>query len=392
MRRSRDVLLTFVAAFLATATVVAGLRADPTIPIFPGSRQLGDWNIAHQTSVVHVAGVVRAFGPSGTNVVDATNAALNVNCVVGCSGSSAANPIPHVSSVTHIVGSLYLTNRAGTAVTVTSTSLDVNCTAGCSGGVNTPVNQAGIWTIQGSHQLGEWNIRHVSSVSHVYGTVSLVARDGTYAAFTTTSLNVNITNAPSVAQSGEWNIRHIGSRLHVVLIPSSNANDVIAVHATQTGTWTVQPGNTVNTSAWLIQQAHASSVRHIAGYVYIRDAHCATCWARVDHFNTLVVQKHIGGAIRAWQVSQCGTTARTVVASNANRREIRLTNQGTSNIYIGYGATGHVALTATNGWPMHAASGSTGLAGPVILTEYQGPIACVTDLQGQTLGVLEVLR
>lgn len=144
---------------------------------------------------------------------------------------------------------------------------------------------------------------------------------------------------------------------------------------------------------------HVSSVTHVAGGVMIRDSSCATCNARVDHYNILVTQPHISGALRTWQVSQCGTTASLAVNTNENRRDLWLMNRGNGNIYIGYGTTGHVALTTGNGWPIHATASaittvarhSTALS-IVYLQNYQGPIACIADLAGQAMQVMEILR
>ena len=162
-------------------------------------------------------------------------------------------------------------------------------------------------------------VRHVSSVTHVFGFVRIVNVAGANATLTGSSLDVNVTNTAAVSQSGEWNVRHV------------------------------------------------SGAMHIAGV-------------------------HGSGALRAWRVASCGTAASSVIATNTARREIWLTNMGTSNIYIGYGVTGHVALTTSNGWPMHAASASTGLAYPMKFRNYYGPLSCITDNGSQQLGVMEILR
>ena len=69
-----------------------------------------------------------------------TGTSLDVNCTGGCAGSSGGDAVNvfhqstvrHVSSVTHITGTLMLTNRAASSVvSLTGTSLDVNCTGGC---------------------------------------------------------------------------------------------------------------------------------------------------------------------------------------------------------------------------------------------------------------------
>mgnify|MGYP001595235258 FL=1 len=164
---------------------------------------------------------------------------------------------------------------------------------------------------------------------------------------------------------------------------------------------------------------HVGSVTHVAaagGGLVLRDPTCTTCRMRVDHYNVLVTQSHISGAFNAWRVNACGTTARIVVASNPKRRDLYIQNLGGptvsagahSNVYLGLGATGHVALTAANGWTLHAMTTSittatttdrgTGTSGPttrLILYNYQGPLSCIavtTGPLGATLGILEILR
>lgn len=136
----------------------------------------------------------------------------------------------------------------------------------------------------------------------------------------------------------------------------------------------------------------------MSGAIQLRDKTCATCTARVDHYNALAMQAHIGGAILAWQVSQCGTTATIAVATNANRRDLYLRNisstgplaADSANIFIGLGVTGHVALTAANGWVLHAAAHMT--SNTLILPNYQGPLSCIGTTAGATLSILEILR
>ena len=218
-------------------------------------------NTSHITSVTHIAGIITAFGKQATNVVDTVNSALQVNCVVGC---SSGGTVSHITSVSHIYGTVSLVNRAGTYASFTSTSLDVNLTN------QLAVSQSGSWTIQAVHQGGNWNVAHVTSVTHISGVitafgkqatnvvdtvnsalqvncvvgcssggtvshitsvthisgaVSVVNQAGVYATFNGTSLNVNVNNVgdipvsfstpQAVTQSGEWNVRHITSATHV---------------------------------------------------------------------------------------------------------------------------------------------------------------------------------
>lgn len=163
----------------------------------------------------------------------------------------------------------------------------------------------------------------------------------------------------SVTQGGDWTISHIGSTVHV-------AGDLTA---------------TVNT----VQ--HISSATHVTG----------------------IVRGHYSGAIRAWQVSACGTTAAMAIASNEGRRDLILSNLGGAAanserniIFIGFGTTGHVALSTSNGFPMaihYAVFGGAATSNPTmvstppfVLKDYQGPVACVTNQNTAVLSILEILR
>lgn len=149
-------------------------------------------------------------------------------------------------------------------------------------------------------------------------------------------------------------------------------------------------------SDWTL--AHVGSQVHVAGRVQIGDNACPTCRARVDHYNALAMQPHISGAINAWQVGQCGSTATIAIATNTNRRDLYLRNISSTgigstdgaNIFIGLGVTGHVALTAANGWVLHAAAHMA--SNTLILPNYQGPVSCIGTTAGSTLSILEILR
>lgn len=268
--------------------------------------------ISHITGIVHVSGIIRGFGPLGTNVVDVANLALNVNCVVGCAASTPG-PIPHITSVTHVAGGVSLLSRAGVYVGVSGTSLDVNCTGGCTGGSSDTVNVF--------HQS---TVAHVSSVTHVAGLISLGARDGTYATLTGTALNVNLTNTPAVTQSGEWNVRHVTSVTHVAVV---------------TG-----PAMTT---------------------------------------------------LRVYNAFGCGSTARTVLAANPNRKKLILKNLGTLPIWV---LGGHATLTSGNtstGVILHAntTAANTTETSTIDLSGYTGPIDCIATsagVQSQQLSIIEL--
>ena len=188
-------------------------------------------NVFHQSTIRHISSVTHIVGYAGAALHmqgiglpgTAHGGVVSIQGVggmvaVSVSQSITAWTVAHVTSVSHVVGRVYLTNQAGVAVTVTGTALDVSCT-GCSSaatvhisaalhvagtipgaafhiqGVGLPgashggiltiqgitgmnavavsqsggwaVNQSGSWTVQAAHQGGEWNVSHVSAVVHV---------------------------------------------------------------------------------------------------------------------------------------------------------------------------------------------------------------------------------
>lgn len=146
-------------------------------------------------------------------------------------------------------------------------------------------------------------------------------------------------------------------------------------------------------SVWTL--SHIGSQVHVSGAMELRDKTCVTCTARVDHYNAVAMQAHVSGGVRMWQVSQCGSTAATAVATNTNRRALMVKNLGTTanvNIWVGYGTTGHVALSTANGWALGQHEGTGAASSWLVLDNYQGPLSCISTVAGMTLGVTEVLR
>lgn len=72
------------------------------------------------------------------------------------------------------------------------------------------------------------------------------------------TISITANSAVNVAQFGGTNIA-TGTGAGGAGIPRVTVSNDSNVLATQSGTWTVQPGNTPNTSAWLVQDVVASS-------------------------------------------------------------------------------------------------------------------------------------
>lgn len=264
------------------------------------AHQAGTWNLQHISSVVHV---------SAAGTPWAVNMALAVRCVntgatafEACGGAGSAadavnvfheSTIRHISSVTHVVGSVRLINVAGTIASfLNATSVAVSNVAG----------QSGLWTVQAAHQGGEWNVRHVSSITHVAGTMMLAAKYGgtvfvTHFGALAVTCYTNAGVAESCAGSGgasdsvnvfhQSTIRHISSVTHVAgtvsLVNQAGTYATflgsslsVASSAGQSGVWTLQNAHILagvpQSGSWTIQAAHQGgqwNVAHVGSVLHV---------------------------------------------------------------------------------------------------------------------------
>lgn len=101
---------------------------------------------------------------------------------------------------------------------------------------------------------------------------------------------------------------------HIIIDSGSISNTTFAV--TQSGTWTVQPGNTANTTAWKVDGSAVT--QPVSG----------TVTATAPSVTTATLAN----------VSSSATSV-TCQASNASRKGWKLVNDSTQTIYIKFGAT-----------------------------------------------------
>ena len=236
--------------------------------------------------------------------------------------------VTHVTSLVHIGGGVYLTNRFGTAVTVTGTALDVNCT-GCSAASNVQIN-------------------HSSAVTHVAGRIILANVAGTAVTLTGTALDVNCTGCAAASVVA---VSHISAAVHLAGGVTDNANNAVRV-----------TGVTVFTIMGAVD--HVATQIHVAGL-------------------------GISPQFTMFRVN-CGTTAATAVSVTTTRRRVLLQNVGTLPIYIG---GGHVTVTTSNAFTLHAVSATQNAAttSRLELTDFQGRVDCISEGPGQTLEIIQVI-
>jgi hypothetical protein len=86
-------------------------------------------------------------------------------------------------------------------------------------------------------------------------------------------LKVSIQNATlAVTQSGTWDIGTVTTVTAVtditnpVTVIQPTAANLLAT-ASQGGTWTVQPGNTANTTPWLVTAGHGKTIKSLSGSI-----------------------------------------------------------------------------------------------------------------------------
>ena len=191
--------------------------------------------------------------PSFYQLTDSASTAFKVRvftcqtiyiCPVSVSSDPSGNPLS---------GTVGTTNPNGTAMYV----------QGVTGGVPILAAQSGAWSFSigaGSNaigsitntgftaaQSGAWTVG-LSSGSNAIGSIT----NTTFASTQSGTWNFGLTTLNGVALGSPSNY---GTSPGAVAVPGVNAFVTNSPAVSQSGTWTVQPGNTANTTAWLVTGA-----------------------------------------------------------------------------------------------------------------------------------------
>lgn len=239
-----------------SALTVQGIIGGTAIPITASSLPLptGAATSANQTNGLQRTMIVDVNG----NLISSTSNNLNVQCA-NCSGSGASAVDSALftagASVFGPGGGFFQTTATGNPLTngqqgafqvTANRALFINLrnAAGTEMGTTTnPLQVTGANGTFPASQSGTWNV----------GTVTTV-----------TTLST-ITNPVAATQSGTWNVGTVSAVTSITNALPTGANvlgrvgidqttpgTTNLVAAGQSGTWTVQPGNTANTTAWLV--------------------------------------------------------------------------------------------------------------------------------------------
>jgi hypothetical protein len=215
---------------------------------------------------VWAGSVVGGPSPSNTTINGGTVGVLGAN---GSSAASTANPLPTEQ-----------TDGSGNVIGTSSHPLQVTSTcAACA----TATNQTAVQSAPGTPAATVVNVQLSPDGTHITPAGDSSARD----------IHVAVDTHPPVVQ-GAANAGGSGNWWHITLdaiggssfalgqaamsgsIPVVIASNQSAIPASQSGTWTVQPGNTANTTAWLVGDSAdgsatggaAGTLSQLAGGIY----------------------------------------------------------------------------------------------------------------------------
>jgi len=191
-----------------------------------------------------------SWSGQSVTVTQGTGANLHVVCDSGCSGSggTSSNFGAAFPTAGTAIGAKNGTNMVNLTADA-SNNLNVNCASGCAGGSSTPADTFSNPTTAGL-QMTFPTVWNGTSWDRLYG-------DKTNGAFVqiknTPNVNIQSNAAINLAQVGGASVA-LGQTTMSASIPVAIASNQGAVPASQSGTWTVQPGNTANTTPWLTTQ------------------------------------------------------------------------------------------------------------------------------------------
>lgn len=258
---------------------------------------------------INVAGTLR--GQTGVNPSGSIYAGqVDLASVAGSSVATAASGIMKVG----------LTDGSGTAITSTSNAIDVNIKSG--GGSGFSVTDEAAWTAGTSALVPTGGVFNDSATALTSG------QEGTVRLTNNRAIHVNLRDASAN--------QLLGSKTSANSIPVVVASDQGAIPVSQSGTWTVQPGNTQNSTAWLTQDAAdgtvaagtAASKSILAGLVYNTSAPAPT------NGQQMAIQADQAGNMRVFPGVALTSLSAWNSGTSLNATQTIFTNSGTPAVLV----------------------------------------------------------
>lgn len=287
--------------------------------------------------------------------------------------------ITNTVTVSDGAGSLTVDGAVAVSGTVAVTDNSGSLTVDNGGTFAVQAAQSGTWTVQPGNTANTtaWKVDGSAVTQPVSGTVTANAGSGPFPVSDNSgSLTVDAPVATPVFVRLSDGASAISTLpVSLATAPSTPVTNVgtFAVQSAQSGTWTVQPGNTANTTAWKVDASsvavpitdNSGSVTvdaPVATPVFVRLSDGASAISTlpvslasvpshaVTNAGTFAVQAAQSGT---WTVTPtvpsassatvssvaASATNVTLLASNANRKAVYLFNDGASLLYVKFGAT-----------------------------------------------------
>lgn len=164
---------------------------------------------------------------------------------LGTAGTASADVIT-VQGITSMTP--LLVNASGNAVPVTDNSGSLT------------VDNGGTFAVQAA-QSGTWNITNVSGTVSLPTGAATAAKQPALGTAGTASSDVITVQGIASMTALKVDGSAVTQPVSLASVPSHNVTNAgtFATQAAQSGTWTVQPGNTANTTAWLVSNTPVTS-------------------------------------------------------------------------------------------------------------------------------------
>lgn len=213
--------------------------------------------------------VVATDQPALTNALKVDGSAVT-QPVSGTLSFSGAIP-----AGTNVIGHVIADTGSTTAVTQ-ATAANLNATIVGTGTLATQAAQSGTWTVQPGNTANTtaWKVdgSAVTQPVSIATAPVLVAGSALIGKVGIDQTTPGTTNAVSAAQAGTWTIQPGNTANTTAWKVDGSAvtqpvSGTVTANAAQSGTWTVQPGNTANTTAWKVDNSAVTQPISVAASI-----------------------------------------------------------------------------------------------------------------------------
>jgi len=283
-------------------------------------------------------------------IMDATGthaASVSSGNALSTSAAVTVDTISHITSKTHVVGSMQITNQAGAVVTVTGTALDVNCTGCAAASVVAVSHISGALHIAGTITGAQFHVQGLGIPGQAHGGILTIQG---VAGGVAVPISGTITAGDAVNVFHQSTIRHISSVTHVAITSFSREAHLAAA---QSGVWNVtahQGGNwNVAHIGGAVHVAAIAQPVHVVGVSIVNEAFPLTCHSSMA-FHTSARATTIAHANSGMKIYICGLLVLSQAADSVSIVEGQGTACATGRQELIGHTTAALSLPATGGF------------------------------------------